>query len=262
METLLLNIDQGVATITLNRPAQKNALNPAMRTELISVIDRVRRDESVRVVVLTGAGQDFCSGGDIRTMTNDNSADASRARISATHEWLEPLITMERPVIVALDGVAYGGGFGIALAGDVRLATARARLCCSFLRVGLVPDCGVLYTLPRIVGSARAKALLFSTEELSGTEAKEMGLVHEICEPDMLQARAQAIARALAAASPVALGMTKRGLDMSLGTGLRGMLEYEATAQGLAMNSQGHREAVQRFMSKQKPAYTGWPQQP
>jgi len=262
METLLLNIDQGVATITLNRPAQKNALNPAMRTELISVIDRVRRDESVRVVVLTGAGQDFCSGGDIRTMTNDNSADASRARISATHEWLEPLITMERPVIVALDGVAYGGGFGIALAGDVRLATARARLCCSFLRVGLVPDCGVLYTLPRIVGSARAKALLFSTEELSGTEAKEMGLVHEICEPDMLQARAQAIARALAAASPVALGMTKRGLDMSLGTGLRGMLEYEATAQGLAMNSQGHRDAVQRFMSKQKPAYTGWPQQP
>ena len=263
MDTLLLNIDEGVATITLNRPAQKNALNPTMRTELISVIDRVRRDESVRVLVLTGAGQDFCSGGDIRTMTpNDNSAQASRARISATHEWLEPLITMERPVVVALDGVAYGGGFGLALAGDVRLATVRARLCCSFLRVGLVPDCGVLYTLPRIVGSARAKALLFSTEELSGTEAKNMGLVHEICEPDTLQARAQAIARALAAASPLALGMTKRGLDMSLSTGLRGILEYEATAQGLAMNSEGHRDAVQRFISKQKPAYTGWPQQP
>lgn len=263
METVLLDIADGVATLTLNRPAQKNALNPIMRSELIAAIDTVRRSDAVRVLILTGAGEDFCSGGDVRSMTPDtNNAQASRARIAATHEWLGPLLNLEQPVVVAMDGVAYGGGLGLALAGDIRLATARARLCCSFLKVGLVPDCGVLYTLPRIVGLARAKELVLSTTELSGGNAQRIGLVHEICEPHALQDRAHAIAHALAQAPAPALGMAKRGLDMSLNTDLRSMLEYEATAQGLAMNSNGHREAVQRFLARQKPLYTGWTPNP
>lgn len=262
METLLLETRDGVATLTLNRPAQKNALNPPMRGDLIAAMDTIRRSDEVRVLVITGAGQDFCSGGDIRTMTPDGtggtSAEAARARIHATHEWLEPLLNLDRPVITAVDGVAYGGGFSLAVAGDILLVTARARLCCSFLRVGLVPDCGVLYTLPRLVGTARAKALMFSTHEISGIEAQAMGLAHEVCEPESLLAQAQHIASRLAAAGSAAVAMTKRGLNMSPGADLRSMLEYEATAQGVALASEDHRQAVARFVHKQPPAYTGW----
>lgn len=262
MDTLLLETHDHVATLTLNRPAQKNALNPAMRADLVAAMDTIRRSEEVRVLVIAGAGQDFCSGGDIRTMTGDGTSGtsgvASRARIQATHEWLEPLLSLDRPVITAVDGVAYGGGFSLAVAGDILLVTARARLCCSFLRVGLVPDCGLLYTLPRLVGTARAKALIFSTHEINGTEAQAMGLAHEVCEPESLLAQARHIAGRLAAAGPAALSMTKRGLNMSLGADLRSMLEYEATAQGIAFASEEHRDAVARFVDRQPPAYAGW----
>jgi 2-(1,2-epoxy-1,2-dihydrophenyl)acetyl-CoA isomerase len=262
MDTLLLQIRDGVATLTLNRPAQKNAMNPAMRHDLIAAMDTIRRSDDVRAVVLTGAGQDFCSGGDVRSMAPSGpgpaSADAGRSRIRATHQWLEPLLSLDRPVITAVDGVAYGGGFSLAVAGDILLVTQRARLCCSFLRVGLVPDCGALYTLPRLVGIARAKALVFSTQEISGTAAQAMGLAAEVCEPESLLARAQHIAGCLAAAGPAAFAMTKRGLDMSIGTDLHSMLEYEAIAQGVAMASEDHRQAVARFAEKQAPAYTGW----
>jgi 2-(1,2-epoxy-1,2-dihydrophenyl)acetyl-CoA isomerase len=262
MDTLLLEIRAGVATLTLNRLPQKNALNPAMRADLIAAVDTVRRSDEVRALVITGAGQDFCSGADIRTMgpeaTDGSSPEATRARILATHEWLQPLLSLDRPVITAVDGVAYGGGFSLAVAGDILLVTARARLCCSFLRVGLVPDCGVLYTLPRLVGTARAKALLFSTHEINGIEAQAIGLAHEVCEPESLLPKALRIATCLAAAGPAALSMTKRGLDMSLGTDLRGMLEYEATAQGVASASQAHRQAVASFVQKLPPAYAGW----
>src|SRR5438445_9663737 len=156
----MLNIDEGVATVTLNRPAHKNAVNPLMRDELVLTLDQLRRSESVRAVVVTGSGADFCSGGDLRSLTpGATGADASRSRMQATHEWLEPLLNLDRPLVTAVDGAAYGAGFGLAIAGDIVIATSRARLCCSFLRVGLVPDCGTMYMLPRLVGLAKAKAL-------------------------------------------------------------------------------------------------------
>lgn len=261
MDTVNLEVEGGIASVTLNRPGNKNALNPQMRRELVSALDEVRRNETVRAVVLTGAGADFCSGGDLKSMAPEvMTADAARARMQATHEWLEPLLNLDRPVVTAVDGAAYGAGFGLAISGDIVVATARARLCCSFLRAGLVPDCGTMYMLPRLVGLARAKALIFSTDELNGAEARAMGLVHEVCDPQHLLDRARCIAHALASANAVALGMTKRGLNMSLGADLRSMLEYEATAQGIAMTSAGHRDAIGRFLSKQPPTYAGWPQ--
>src|SRR2546428_3467105 len=163
----MLNIDEGVATVTLNRPAHKNAVNPLMRDELVLTLDQLRRSESVRAVVVTGSGADFCSGGDLRSMTPDaTGADASRARMQITHEWLEPLLNLDRPVVTAVDGAAYGAGFRLAIAGDVVIATARARLCWSVLRGGLGPDCGTTYILTRLVGLAQGKALGFSPPAL------------------------------------------------------------------------------------------------
>jgi len=259
METLKLDIDQGIASLTLNRPAQKNAIDPTMRNELIESIDTVRRNNTVKVLVITGAGGNFCSGGDIRSMQPSASgAESGRSRIQATHEWLEPLLSFDRPVIAAVDGVAYGGGFSLAVAADFVLATPRARFCLSFLRVGLIPDCGALYTLPRVVGLQRAKELMFSTRELGTEEARQLGIVHTVAESDELQERAQQMAAALSQASSVALSMTKRGLNMSLNSDLRTMLEFEATAQGVAMSSAPHQDAVSRFISKQAPAFSGF----
>ena len=159
-QTLLHTCEDGVATITLNRPAQRNALDMVMREELAHAVDAIRRDREVRVVILGGAGGAFCAGGDIGTMDADPSAEHARERMVRLLFTVEALITLDRPVIAKVDGAAYGAGLGLALTADLVLAT-RARFCLSFLRLGAIPDCGTLYTLPRIVGLQRAKELAY-----------------------------------------------------------------------------------------------------
>lgn len=255
--TVLVQLEDGVATLTLNRPEAKNALNDEMRTEMSDAIQRIRADRGVRAVVLRGAGSDFCSGGDVRGM-NVTSAEAGRNRIDDLHGWVSTLIELDRPVIAAVDGVCYGAGFSFALAADFVIASTRARFCMPFMKVGLVPDCGAFYTLPRVVGLARAKDLVFTAREVGAREAQQIGAVLEVAEPDALHARAAQIAACLAAASPVAFGLAKRALNQSLGSDLRTMLEIESAAQGIAFTTEFHREAVQRFRSKAEPLFR-WP---
>jgi 2-(1,2-epoxy-1,2-dihydrophenyl)acetyl-CoA isomerase len=256
-ETLLFEIDDGVATLTLNRPESKNAMNMPMRAALRDAVYSIRQDRSVRAVILRGAGTAFCSGGDVRGMSVQ-SAEEGRNRIDDLHGWITQLVDLDRPVIAAVDGVAYGAGFSLALAADFLIASSRARFCMPFMKVGLVPDCAAFYTLPRVVGLARAKELVFTAREVDAEEARSMGVVLEVLEPDALHARAAGIARALADASPVAFGLSKRALNMSLGSDLRTMLELEATTQAVAFTTDFHREAVQRFRDKATPLFT-WP---
>jgi len=255
--TLLVEIEEGIATLTFNRPEAKNALNGEMRVELLEAVQRIRADRDVRAVVLRGAGNDFCSGGDVRGMSV-TSAEAGRNRIDDLHGWVSTLIDLDRPVIAAVDGVCYGAGFSFALAADFVIASTRARFCMPFMRVGLVPDCGAFYTLPRVVGLARAKDLVFTAREISAAQAKEMGAVLEVVEPEALRARAAQIAASLAAASPIAFGLAKRALNQSLGSDLRTMLEIEAAAQGIAFTTGFHHEAVKRFREKADPLFK-WP---
>ena len=255
--TLLVEIEEGIATLTFNRPEAKNALNGEMRVELLEAVQRIRADRDVRAVVLRGAGNDFCSGGDVRGMSV-TSAEAGRNRIDDLHGWVSTLIDLDRPVIAAVDGVCYGAGFSFALAADFVIASTRARFCMPFMRVGLVPDCGAFYTLPRVVGLARAKDLVFTAREISAAQAKEMGAVLEVVEPETLRARAAQIAASLAAASPIAFGLAKRALNQSLGSDLRTMLEIEAAAQGIAFTTGFHHEAVKRFREKADPLFK-WP---
>ncbi|NML35011.1 enoyl-CoA hydratase/isomerase family protein [Paraburkholderia antibiotica] len=252
-----VDADTGVATLTLNRPRQKNALDASIRVALREAIYAIRQDRSVRALVLCGAGEDFCSGGDLRGM-NVQSAEEGRNRIDDLHGWVGMLLDLDRPVIAAVDGVAYGAGFSLALTADFVLATPRARFCMPFMKIGLVPDCGAFYTLPRIVGMARAKDLVFTAREVGADEAQRLGAVFEIVAPDALRARAMQIAASLASASPVAFGLAKRALNQSLSVDLRSMLEMESAAQGIAFSTAFHREAVQRFKDKQAPLFQ-WP---
>jgi len=254
---LLVEITDGVATLTLNRPQQKNALNAPMRDALREAVQQIRADRTVRAVVLRGAGTDFCSGGDIRAM-NVTDADAGRNRMDDLHGWIAMLVDLDRPVVAAVDGVAYGAGFSLALLADFIVATPRARFCMPFMKVGLVPDCAALYTLPRVVGMARARELVFSAREINAEEARQMGAVFEIASQDALHARADQIARGLAGASPVAFGLTKRALNQSIGGDVRTMLELESLGQGIAFTTAYHREAVRRFKEKETPLFQ-WP---
>jgi len=253
-----LVVEDDVATITLDNPAKRNALDMAMREQLADAVRTVRRDASVRALVLTGAGGHFCSGGDLRNIASTQLDNAGwRQRLSALHEWLRELLTLDRPVITAVDGAAAGAGFSLALAGDFVLATPRARFCMSFLKVGLVPDVGAFYTLPRFVGMQRAKELMLSARDVEADEALRLGIAMELHAPEALLPRAQAMARSFRGASPLAVSLVKRTLEPN-GASLASLLESEANAQALAAGSEAHRAAVRAFLDKQ-PAPFQWP---
>jgi 2-(1,2-epoxy-1,2-dihydrophenyl)acetyl-CoA isomerase len=258
---LQFEVSDQVATITLNSPTKRNALEPAMREELAAAIRHIQQDLSIRAVVLTGAGGHFCSGGDLKNIAAaklDNGGWLSR--MQTLHEWVQVLLTLDRPVIAAVDGAAAGAGFSLALAADFVLATPRAWFNMSFLKVGLVPDVGALYTLPRVVGVQRAKEIMLSARDIDAQEALRLGIVMELHAPEQLLARAQAMARSFVGASPAAVSLVKRSLNNALGGGLPDMLTAEAQAQALAAGTAEHREAVGRFLNKQAPLFA-WPAQ-
>jgi 2-(1,2-epoxy-1,2-dihydrophenyl)acetyl-CoA isomerase len=257
MDTIRYEVREQVATLTLDQPATRNALNPAMREEIAEVVQSIQRDRSIRALVITGANGHFCSGGDLRNIATvglDNQG--WRERFHDLHHWLRDLIALDRPVIAAVDGAAYGAGFGLALAADFVIASTRARFCLSFMKIGLVPDFGTFYTLPRIVGPQRAKELMLSAREVGAEEALRLGIAMELQAPEQLMARAQALAASFVQASPVAVSLVKRAV--ASGGDLATQLEFEANAQALAMGTPMHREAVQDFLAK-RPAKFTWP---
>lgn len=258
-QPILLDISDGVATITLNRPEKKNTLDLAMRGELARTLDALHKDDSVRALILTGAGGAFCAGGDISTMgKGDPSAEAGLKRAKSVHGWLRVLLEFDRPVIAAVDGPAFGAGFSLAIAADLVIASPRARFCLSFLRVGLIPDGGAHYTLPRLVGMQRAKELIFSARELDAAAALDYGIVLEVVPAEGLMERAHAIASSFCNASGVALALSKATVNRAFESDLSTMLELEAVAQGVAFTTDVHRAAVKRFMDKQPPLFK-WP---
>lgn len=260
MKTLDYRLDDCVATLTLNRPEAKNALDPTMADELGECLAAIRADESVRVLVLAGAGGAFCAGGDVKAMGQGGprTPEQRRAGMARYTRICTELMALDRPVIAAVDGVAYGAGFSLALMCDIVLLSERARLCMVFQRIGLVPDMGAFYTLPRVVGLQRAKELIFSAREIDAAEALRLDLAMEVLPAEALAARAQAIARSFAGASPVAMSIAKRALQASLGSDLQTLLEIESSGQALASNSDYAKEAVRRFAARE-PAQFRWP---
>lgn len=259
MSLLKFEVAEQVATLTFNSPAKRNALEPAMRDELSAALKQIQADSSIRAVVLTGAEGHFCAGGDLRNIATANLDNAGwHARMNTLHEWVRDLLTLDRPVIAAVDGAAAGAGFSLAMAADFVIATPRAWFNMSFIKVGLVPDVGAFYTLPRIVGVQRAKELMLSGRDVRADEALRLGLVMELHEPADLLPRAQAMARSFVGASPTAVALIKRSLDEALGGGLQSLLTAEARAQALAAGTADHKQAVASFLNKQPPPFA-WP---
>ncbi|MEM7406879.1 MAG: enoyl-CoA hydratase/isomerase family protein [Pseudomonadota bacterium] len=255
---VLLEIDDRVATVTLNRPEALNALNSELSEDLTRAIDEIkaRAGDSVKAVVLTGAGRAFCSGGDIKSMNNEQrTPEAQRRRLRASHARIQDVMHLELPVVSLVHGAAAGAGANIALAADFVIATPKAMFMQAFGRIGLVPDWGGMYVLPRLVGLQRAKELIFTARRVGAEEALKLGMVTEIVPEAGALAHAQAFARRFAAGSTTAIGLAKNILNQSHNLDLRQLLELEASAQGICVESDFHREAVRRFASKETPLY-------
>jgi 2-(1,2-epoxy-1,2-dihydrophenyl)acetyl-CoA isomerase len=257
--SIKLDISNGLAVLALARPERKNAFDISARNEIAHAVARVKDDESVRALILTGEGGDFCSGGDLRAMTEGSiEATAGRERMRAVHRWARDLIELDRPVIAAVDGVAFGAGFSLALTADIVIATPRARFCMSFMRVGLVPDCGAFYTLPRAVGVQRAKELMLSARVVDADEAVRLGIALELVAPEQLMTRARAIAASFVGASSTVVSLVKDAFARSSTDDLQGALHFEAAAQGVAFSTDYHRTSVRDFLAK-KPLKFNWP---
>lgn len=252
-DAVLTTVANGVGTITLNRPEARNALGLEMREGLAKAVVQMRDDADVHTVVITGAGGAFCSGGDISLMLNSQQSSVGyRARMQALHQWFSELVNMEKPVIAAVDGPAFGAGLSLALAADFVLTTQRAKFCAVFGRIGLVPDLGAMHLLPRIVGQQKAKELVFTARTVSAQEAQQLGIVYDIAEDAAaLQAKTQELAARFAGASTTAIGMAKHIMNQAFELNGHAMAELEAFAQATCRSSDYHQDAIRRFKDKQ-----------
>lgn len=244
---------EGVARIALNRPDKRNALSPALRDALLPAVEEALADEAVRALVLCGSGGTFCAGGDIGTMARMTPADARR-RMQRSHALVHRLAMAEKPVVAAVEGYAVGAGAGLALLADVIVAGKGAKLGFPFFKVGLVPDYGILYTLPRRVGLGRARHLLLTGRNHTAAEALGWGLVDEVVPDADVLGTALDLAAELTTRPPHAINLMRRVLASMPGA-LEPALEMEAMAQSLCFAGDELEEGARAFMEKRAPRF-------
>ena len=254
----IFDVTDEIATLTLNRPEAKNALSNEMRVELDAALEEctARAGDDIKVLIITGAGGAFCAGGDVKGM-GDRSKDpiANRTRMRGSHTTMYQLAQLELPVISLVDGPAAGAGANIALAADFVLATPRAYFMQAFGRIGLVPDWGGFYILPRMVGLQKAKELVFTARRVYAEEAKELGMVLDIVGQDTAMDEAREFAGRFRNASTSAIGIAKNILNQAHNQDHRTLIELEASGQSIARMSDFHKEAVRRFRDKEPSLY-------
>lgn len=249
-----------VALISLDRPDKLNSIIESMALEIQDALTVCRNDSAIRSVILTGNGKAFCAGQDLREAI-DKSANPDFELGDTVRMSYNPIITvlrnMEKPVIGAINGVAAGAGANIALACDFVLASTEASFIQSFSKIGLIPDSGGTFLLPRLLGLAQANRLLMLGDQISADEAFEIGLIYKICPPDRLMDETKSLAYRLASMPTRALGLIKRGLNCSIFRGLEQQLELEAQLQTEAGKTKDYREGVHSFIEKRKPEFRG-----
>lgn len=257
---LLVSSRGPVEVLTLNRPERLNAFSAEMQQQLVAELQRIEQDPAVHAVVLTGAGRGFCAGGDVKSMGETRLQGTGPTLRPLTQLWGElPLAIrkLSRPVIAAVNGPAAGAGFDIALACDIRIGSANARFAASFVRIGLVPDNGGMYLLPRAVGIQRACELIFSGRIIDAASAHEYGILLGVVEPDALLDSAIALAASFARNAPLALALAKRGIYRSQDVGFEQSFESVNFAQTYLQQTADHREGVRAFLDKRDPLFVG-----
>jgi len=257
LSTLIYAKTDGIAELCLNRPAARNAIDIPLREELRQVIDDLKSDASIRVVVLTGAGKSFCAGGDIKSMGEQESALAARARVMRISQLFYELAYLEVPVIAGVDGAATGAGLSLVLASDIVIATERATFGATFVRAGLAPDTGTTYFLPRIIGLGRARAMILTGDLVEAQEAERIGLVTRIVPHEKLADELRNLAAKLATSASRALGMAKIHMLRALDADLASANLIESYGNALLFDSSDHREARDAFIEKRPAKFTG-----
>jgi 2-(1,2-epoxy-1,2-dihydrophenyl)acetyl-CoA isomerase len=259
---LLSVLQDGVLTLTLNRAEARNAMSEAMNQALALQLAWAELDPSVKCVVLTGAGKGFCSGGDVKAMSNRGARSLTvdeaihRQRVNQ-RETVGRLFKMPKPTLAALPGAAAGAGFALALACDLRIMATSAFMTTSFARVGFSGDFGGTYFLSQLVGSAKARELYYLSDRVSAEEALRLGIVNWICAPDELATRTREISRRLASGPTVAFRYMKENLNRAMAGEVDDCLDIEVTHHVHCAATEDHREAVKAFVEKREPVFNG-----
>ena len=256
-DTLLCAKDEGVLTITLNRPDVLNAFNEQLSSDLLNAFQLAAEDTAVRAVVLTGAGRAFCSGQDLKDISDDPTrslADSLRRRYNPL---MRAMRALPKPIIAAINGACAGAGLSLALACDMRFASERAKLIQVFIRIGLVPDSGSSWFMPRLVGYARAFELCATGRDITAQEAEQIGLINKTISSELLLDYTMTVAKRLAAAPTQAIGQIKDMLNRALATDLETSLLYEEDMQEKAGFSHDYQEGKKAFLEKRPPAFEG-----
>jgi len=252
--------DGAITTITLNRPDKLNAFAGSMREDLLAALRACEGDENCRVVVITGAGRGFCAGGDVEFMSElqkRGDVDSFRKLLDAGRDIVTKIATMPKPVIASINGVAAGAGCNLALACDVRIASETAKLGETFVRIGIHPDWGGTWFLPRLVGRSRAMEILMSGRMVDAQEALSIGMIDRVVPAAELHAATMSLAGSLAAAPPIPVGDIKRAVNASLANGLDSQIELETAHQLRAFASADAREGMDAFFEKRPPKFNG-----
>ena len=255
-ETILYEKENGVATITLNRPQALNAFVPQMNKEVLEVLKEGERDKEIRCFVVTGAGRAFCAGQDLKGRTPEQKGSLGASLREKYNPMIRQIRQMEKIVIAAVNGVAAGAGCNLALACDLRVASEEAKFIQSFVRVGLAPDSGGSFILPRIVGLSKAMELLLLGETIDAHEAQRIGLVAKVFPAAEFAKSTKEIAARVAGA-PRGIGLIKRALNHAILPDIEADLEYESHLQEIAGRSTDYDEGVRAFLEKRPPVFTG-----
>jgi 2-(1,2-epoxy-1,2-dihydrophenyl)acetyl-CoA isomerase len=260
-DTILTQTTHGVMAITLNRPDKLNSMNRPMARAFREALDRAASDDAVRAVLLTGEGRAFCAGQDLAEASGQDHGGVAPPIADLVADNYNPVATrlmaLEKPVVVAVNGVAAGAGAGIALLGDLVLAADTASFMQAFIHLGLIPDTGLTWTLPRLVGMARAKAMTFLGEKMSAEEARELGLIYKVVPAQELLSEATTLAKHLATRPTRGFGLTKRALHASMTNPFAAQLRLEQELQAAAGDSHDYREGLDAFLTKRPPEFTG-----
>ncbi|MEA2678148.1 MAG: 2-(1,2-epoxy,2-dihydrophenyl)acetyl-CoA isomerase [Chloroflexota bacterium] len=256
-ETIVSAAADGVLTITLNRPDALNAFTIEMKEALLAALKDAARNKEVRVVILTGAGRAFSAGQDLKERAGPDVSDLGTELRTRYNPIILAMRRLEKPIIGAINGVAAGAGISIAIACDILIASEKASFMEAFGRVGLVPDTGSSWFLPRLLGPARAAEMMFTADSVDAATAERIGLVNRVVAADSLMDEANALAARLAQAAPIALALAKRALNRALNSNLEDALEFEAQLQSIAGRSADHQEGVAAFVEKRAPDFKG-----
>jgi len=260
--TIILAKEEGVATLTLNRPEKLNAWNEEMGREALQALEEIRRDSEVRVLVVTGAGRGFSSGADLTAMAQrEQGSPTDRTTLSTVSGVVAVaynLHKLDRPTIAAVNGVAAGAGFSVALACDIRIASDQARFSQIFVKRALIPDSGATYFLTKLVGTAKACELMFTGDFVDAAEAERLGIVNKVVPHDELMTETMALAKRIASGPPLTIDLIKRAIYKGFSeTNPEQQIVFEMQLQRLVFATEDFKEGVTAFLEKREPKFQG-----